>query len=86
MIVRYLNAAIALVCGLLAQATPVAIFAWYVLYEQRPLEPAVAFASLAWINQLSWSINALPAAFQLRAFLLPSLQRLAHAITQPPSS
>ena len=65
------------------------LFSWYVLVQRLPLEPAVAFASLAWITQLQWSIKALPSLFSLRAMLMPSLVRLTAAITpddHPPSA
>ena len=80
MLLRYVDAAITLVCGLMAQAVPVSIFSWYVLVQKEPLRPAVAFTALAWLTQINWSINSLPAVFQMRAALLPSLRRLAAAL------
>ena len=76
-LMRYLDAAISFACGLMSQACPVAIFSWFVLVQKRPLTSTLAFTTLAWISQMQWSINSLPAVFQLRAALLPSLSRLA---------
>ena len=51
-LLNYLGAAISLVCGLLSQAAPVAIFGWYVLVQRQALSAPVAFTALAWIDQM----------------------------------
>ena len=50
---RYLNAALSLLCGLLAQGAPLSIFSWYIEVEGDALDAATAFTTLAWINQVS---------------------------------
>ena len=77
---RYLDAAVSLACGLLSQAAPVAIFSWYVLVQRQSLDATTAFSALAWIFQMRWSIDALPAFFNAIASLLPMLRRLASHI------
>ena len=78
--VRYLGAGTSLVCGVLAQGTPFAIFSWFVLVQHEHLDASTAFVALAWIQQLQWSINALPGLVYAWAFLAPSLRRLCAVI------
>ena len=77
---RYLGAGTSLVCGVLAQGTPFAIFSWFVLVQRAQLDAPTAFVALAWIQQLQWSINALPGLVYAWAFLAPSLRRLCAVI------
>jgi ABC-type multidrug transport system fused ATPase/permease subunit len=78
--VRYLGAGTSLICGMLAQGTPFAIFSWFVLVQHEHLDAPTAFVALAWIQQLQWSINALPGLVYAWAFLAPSLRRLCAVI------
>ena len=40
-------------------AVPASIFSYYTVVDHKVLTPAVAFAALAWIQQMRWSINTL---------------------------
>ena len=74
--VRYLTAANDFFSALVALGIPVGIFAWYTIQEGHTLDPATAFTALAWISQMQWSVNTLPALYNVLALLQPSIERL----------
>jgi len=76
-LVRCFNAGNGFVGSLLSLAVPITIFAWYVLVEDRILDYATAFSTLAWISVLQWSLSTLPGAYAMYANLKPSLNRLS---------
>jgi len=55
----------------------VLIFGVYTWIDHQQLDAATAFASLALVSQVSWSIGTLPDIFNLYANLKPSGDRLA---------
>jgi len=56
---------------------PISIFGWYTWVEGNSLDSKTAFLTLAWIAQMSWSVNCLPAIYNMYASLSPSCERLA---------
>jgi ABC-type multidrug transport system fused ATPase/permease subunit len=80
---RYLTAVNDLVGALVSVAIPVSIFAWYTLVDKKTLDSATAFTALAWIAQMQWSLNTLPAIYNLYASLNPSCERLAEFLHTP---
>jgi ABC-type multidrug transport system fused ATPase/permease subunit len=80
---RYLTAVNDLVGSLVSVAIPVSIFAWYTLVDKHALDSATAFTALAWISQMQWSLNTLPAIYNLYASLNPSCERLAEFLHTP---
>lgn len=74
--IRYLDAANVLLGALSGLAVPASIFSYYTVVGRHTLTPAVAFAALAWVQQMRWSINTLPDIYNLWAALQPSCERL----------
>jgi ATP-binding cassette subfamily C (CFTR/MRP) protein 1 len=75
--VRVISALNGLVASLVGVLVPISIFTWYTrVSPHKPLEPSVAFAALASITQISWSIATLPSIYDLWASLKPSGDRL----------
>jgi ABC-type multidrug transport system fused ATPase/permease subunit len=77
---RYLTAANTLVGALLSISVPVSMFSWYTLVQGKVLDASTAFTALAWIGQLRWSINSLPAIYTVFATIRPSAVRLAEVL------
>eukprot|EP00392_Amoebophrya_sp_AT5.2_P010444 g10504.t1 len=73
---RYLNAFNVFVGSVFNFLLPTVIFTTFVLMGNR-LTGVVVFTTLAWIQQLNWSLQALPGFFNAWAELSPSLTRLA---------
>ena len=63
--IRFLDAANVLLGSLSGLAVPASIFTYYTVVDRKVLTPAVAFAALAWIQQMRWSINTLPDIYNL---------------------
>jgi hypothetical protein len=71
--IRFLDAANVLLGSLSGLAVPASIFSYYTVVDRKVLTPAVAFAALAWIQQMRWSINTLPDIYNL--WLAASISR-----------
>jgi hypothetical protein len=63
--IRFLDAANVLLGSLSGLAVPASIFSYYTVIDRKVLTPAVAFAALAWVQQMRWSINTLPDIYNL---------------------
>ncbi|CAD7961576.1 unnamed protein product [Amoebophrya sp. A120] len=73
---RYLNALNVFVGSLFNFLLPTTVFTIFILTGHE-LTGAVVFTTLAWIQQLNWSLQALPGFFYSWSELAPSLTRLA---------
>jgi len=73
---RYWNAFNSFVGQLMNFLLPVTIFSVYVL-QGEDLTGTVVFTTLAWIQQMSWTLSSLPGAFNMYFELSPSLLRLS---------
>ena len=59
--IRFYDAANVLLGSLSGLAVPASIFTYYTVVDRKVLTPAVAFAALAWIQQMRWSVTRRPA-------------------------
>ena len=55
--IRLLDAANVLLGSLSGLAVPASIFSYYTVVDRKILTPAVAFAALAWIQQMRWPVT-----------------------------
>ena len=55
--IRLLDAANVLLGSLSGLAVPASIFTYYTVVDRKVLTPAVAFAALAWIQQMRWPVT-----------------------------
>jgi hypothetical protein len=55
--IRVLDAANVLLGSLSGLAVPASIFTYYTVVDRKVLTPAVAFAALAWIQQMRWPVT-----------------------------
>ena len=62
--IRLLDAANVLLGSLSGLAVPASIFSYYTVVDRKILTPAVAFAALAWIQQMRWSVTRRPAVLR----------------------
>jgi len=59
-----LDAANILLGSLSGLAVPASIFTYYTVVDRKILTPAVAFAALAWIQQMRWPVTRRPAVLR----------------------